>query len=271
MPNSIKSCYGKEARKEWNRLAKDTFHRLEFDTTMHFLERYLPRKGIILDAGCGPGRYSIELTKRGYDVVLLDITPEMLDFAKQEVKKARTSQRVKGVVEGSILDLADFQDGEFEAVLCLGSVLGHIKGAGRRANAMCELRRVAKKGAPIFVSVVGKVAVLKAMQLYWQGEIMATRNFKRIVETGDDHHWHTGFYCHFFMLDELQKIFENAGIKVLASAGLEGISIRGEHGINKHSGNAKIMDNWMWAHGKLCTDPTVAGGSEHILIVGRKV
>jgi hypothetical protein len=38
---------------------------------MHFLEKYLPKKGLVLDAGGGPGRYTIELAKKGYDVVLL--------------------------------------------------------------------------------------------------------------------------------------------------------------------------------------------------------
>jgi 2-polyprenyl-3-methyl-5-hydroxy-6-metoxy-1,4-benzoquinol methylase len=42
---------------------------------MHFLEKHLPKKGLILDAGGGPGRYTIELARSGYDVVLLDLVP----------------------------------------------------------------------------------------------------------------------------------------------------------------------------------------------------
>lgn len=50
--NLVKKYYSEQGRKEWKRLAGDPYHKLEFDTTMHFLEKYLPRKkGLVLDAG----------------------------------------------------------------------------------------------------------------------------------------------------------------------------------------------------------------------------
>ena len=62
----VRKYYRDSGSEEWRRLVKDPYHRLEFDTTLHFLERYLPPSGGILDAGGGPGRYSIELARRGY-------------------------------------------------------------------------------------------------------------------------------------------------------------------------------------------------------------
>ena len=50
------------------RLIKDPYHQLELDTTLHFLKKHLPKKGLILDAGGGPGRYTIELAKQGYSL-----------------------------------------------------------------------------------------------------------------------------------------------------------------------------------------------------------
>lgn len=47
-------------QNEWRRLVQDANHRQEFETSLHFLEKYLPRQGIILDAGCGPGRYDVK-------------------------------------------------------------------------------------------------------------------------------------------------------------------------------------------------------------------
>jgi len=38
-------------------LRKDADHQLEFIVTMHFLWKYLPKQGLVLDAGGGPGRY----------------------------------------------------------------------------------------------------------------------------------------------------------------------------------------------------------------------
>ncbi|MGB9779105.1 MAG: class I SAM-dependent methyltransferase, partial [Candidatus Bathyarchaeales archaeon] len=88
---------------EWRRLKIDPYHQIEFIVTMHFLRKYLPKKGLVLDAGGGPGRYTIELAKQGYDIVLLDIVPEMLKIAKRQIKKARVQDRVKQFVEGSVI------------------------------------------------------------------------------------------------------------------------------------------------------------------------
>ena len=42
--------------------------------------------------GGGPGRYTIELAKLGYDVVLLDLTPKLLEIAKRKIKKRKSSK-----------------------------------------------------------------------------------------------------------------------------------------------------------------------------------
>lgn len=116
---------------------------------MHFLEAYLPKHGLILDAGGGPGRYTIELAKRGYDIVLLDLTPANLTFARRQIKRAKLQARVAKVLEGSILDLSQFADDTFDAVICLGGPLSHVLGVQARDRAISELIRVGKPGAPL--------------------------------------------------------------------------------------------------------------------------
>jgi 2-polyprenyl-3-methyl-5-hydroxy-6-metoxy-1,4-benzoquinol methylase len=78
----VKEWYKKTAGHEWKRLQLNPYHQIELIITMHFLEKYLPKKGVILDAGGGPRRYTISLANKGYDMVLLDITPKMLKIAK---------------------------------------------------------------------------------------------------------------------------------------------------------------------------------------------
>lgn len=46
-----------------------------------FVERY--GQATVLDAGCGTGRVSIELDRRGFDVVGVDLDPVMLETARR--------------------------------------------------------------------------------------------------------------------------------------------------------------------------------------------
>jgi S-adenosylmethionine-dependent methyltransferase len=84
----VRDYYTTQVLKEWRRLVRDAYHRLEYETTLHFLEQYLPKTGRILDAGSGPGRYTLELARRGYTLSALDLTPANLAFARKRVKQA---------------------------------------------------------------------------------------------------------------------------------------------------------------------------------------
>ena len=77
------------------RLTHDAYHRLEYIVTMHFLEKYLPSSGLVLDAGGGPGRYSIELARKGYEVVLLDLSPKCLELAERKIARAHVRDKEK--------------------------------------------------------------------------------------------------------------------------------------------------------------------------------
>ena len=99
---NTRQIYISHASDEWNRLVQDSFHRLEYETTFDFLKKYLPEQGLILDAGGGPGRYTIELARMGYEVVLLDLVSDNLELAKEQIKKAKVNKNVKEIIEGSI-------------------------------------------------------------------------------------------------------------------------------------------------------------------------
>ena len=41
----IKDWYSEATQIEWKRLKQDPYHQIEFFVTIHFLEKYLPKKG----------------------------------------------------------------------------------------------------------------------------------------------------------------------------------------------------------------------------------
>ena len=265
----VRDFYTGYVQKEWKRLSRDAYHRLEFETTLHFLEEHLPRKGLILDAGGGPGRYTIELARRGYEVVLLDLTPANLEFARRQIKRAKVQDRVTNIVEGSIVDLSRFEDDAFDAVICLGGPLSHVIDKHERDRATCELIRVAKTGAPLFVSVMGRLSLLVLEMTSFQHEIEMP-HFKQVRDTGD----YTGGYgftaCHFFLPEELRDAFGDKGVSIVEMVGLEGISSHHDRKIDLLAKDATRWKIWLETHFQTCTHPAVVGMSEHMLIVCQK-
>ena len=266
----ISDFYSTAVEGEWKRLVKDTFHQLELNTTLRFLDKYLPKSGLVLDAGGGPGRYTIKLAKKGYQIVLLDITPELLEKAKRNIKRFGVKRNVKEVIQGSITDLSLFPDGSFDAILCLGGPLSHVKGEENRKKAVNEIVRVAKKGAPIFVSVIGRLGVLLKMLKYWPDELALTTHFENLWKNGDDDMWRNEYYCHFFLPDELSELVESVGVEILEKVGLEGLAHFKEDTRNVSKKYPEAWKNWLESHVVLCTDPSVYATSDHMLVVGKK-
>jgi SAM-dependent methyltransferase len=265
----VQEYYTGQVRQQWIRLVKDAYHRLEFATTLHFLKQYLPASGWVLDAGGGPGRYSIELARQGYKVILLDFTPANLDFARRQIKKAGCQGKVKEVIEGSIVDLSRFAGHTFDAVLCTGGPLSHVLDKADRDKAISELVRVAKPGAPIFVSVMGHLSVLALELAIAQHEIELPL-FKPLRDTGD-YFGGSGFTaCHFFLPEELKDDFSQHKLEILEMVGLEGLSARQARKLNQAALNDIRWAAWLETHYQTCTHPAVVGMSEHMLIVCRK-
>ncbi len=267
----VKDFYAKSVKYEWNRLTRDAYHSLEFNTTLFFLKKYLPKKGFILDAGGGPGRYTIELAKKGYDIVLYDLVKENLDFATKRIKKEKVESKVKDIVQGDIKDLSKFEDNTFDAVLCLGGPLSHIKGEKQRSRAVSELIRVAKPKAPIFVSVFGKFGKLMRGPRYWPEKIKDSRFFFNLVNRGENTYWKEKYTAHYFTPEEIENLFRRENFKILNLVGLEGLGSCYTEEINKLSKDKKAWENWLKAHYKLCTHLVVVGMSVHMLLVGRKI
>ncbi|ADA67496.1 Methyltransferase type 11 [Thermotoga petrophila RKU-10] len=95
-----------------------------------FLEEYLKNPCRVLDLGGGTGKWSLFLQERGFEVVLVDPSKEMLEVAREK--------GVKNVVEARAEDLP-FPSGAFEAVLALGDVLSYVE---NKDKAFSEIRRV---------------------------------------------------------------------------------------------------------------------------------
>ena len=267
---SVKNLYAGMVDREWERLDRDDFHHLEYDTTWRFLKEYLPARGLVLDAGGGPGRYTIELARRGYNVVLLDLVAENLERAKEEIGRAGVGTHVKQIVEGSITDLSRFADNSFDAVLCLGGPLSHVYPESERWKAVSELVRVVKNGVPVFVSVMSRYGVLLATPEGFP-QVCVDYDMVDFARNGDDYNFGHGGYCHFFISAELERLFNRSKIKIIKKVGLEGFNTDEVTTNNFAVKYPEAWKNWLKMHDVFCTDPFVVDASGHMMIIVRKL
>ena len=87
-------------------------------------EKYLPQKPeLVLDLGCGTGKMTLTLAKRGYDMTGVDYSPEMLDIARREEALAKAQNKVLWLCQ----DMREFElYGTVGACVCCLDTVNHI-------------------------------------------------------------------------------------------------------------------------------------------------
>ena len=100
----------------------------------------LLRPGSVLDAGCGTGRVAIELSRRGHEVVGVDVDPAMLETARA---KAPDLTWVQGDLTDPGLDLGR----TFDVVVMAGNVLIFVP-AGTEAEVIANAAALAGARGP---------------------------------------------------------------------------------------------------------------------------
>ena len=100
----------------------------------------------LLDAGCGTGRYAIELGRRGYAVEGVDQSPELIDVAKRSAIHQPSS------VSFHIGDLLALPDHRYDAILCRG-VLNDFVDTGSRQRAFSSLAGALRRGGVLILDV----------------------------------------------------------------------------------------------------------------------
>ncbi len=153
-----KEFYNAYGAYEWERSEKTPYGRLQAIIHEEFLLRYLKQGDRVLDAGSGPGRFSIIAARAGADVTIYDISDRQLEIARQKTREAGYSYKTSRFIQGDICDLSQFPDGSFDLVICFGGAITYV--CEKRRQATEELIRVVKPGGIILVSVMSRLLAL---------------------------------------------------------------------------------------------------------------
>jgi len=183
-----------------------------FDTEI--LDRVLTDRGRVIDLGCGTGRHVVHLARRGFNVVGVDLSPFMLDVAREKLKRESLHAEL---VRGSITDLSRFADGSFRCAICMFSTLGLIRGRRNRLDFLREVRRVLEPGGLFIAHVHNRTyKVWDREGRLWLLKNWFLRPFSKL-EAGDvvgDYRGIPKMYLHLFSLGELKRLVREAGLRL---------------------------------------------------------
>ncbi len=135
------------------------------------IKKYFQQNSKILDIGCGSGRTTFPLFKLGYYVIGVDITPMMIEIAKENAKAQNLD--IKFIV-GDATNL-DFSDNVFDGAIFANNGWAQIPGKQFRQKSLNEIYRVLKPGGIYIFTSHKRYYSLKTI-LFWLG--------KRIFKSG---------------------------------------------------------------------------------------
>ena len=265
----------KDPREHWNQqapiYASDEGHRrfgrfldLYEEGCWRHIEPVLPRidTSVILEAGCGTGRWVIRLAPMGYRMVLADLSPEMIRQARDKVERLGLSDHVAGYHVLDICEMHTLSDASFNLVLALGGPLTLCRDA---RMAVREFRRVTKPGGYVICDVANRYrTALELVRDNKAGQLV------KLLDTGvflrPD-----GLTDRRFGREELAHLFEGNGMEVVHIVGVcpffdflptkEQVSI-----IEEESVYETVLDVSL----RYAEDPSVVGLSGRLLVVARR-
>ena len=129
----IETYFDRTAVQAWARLTSDApvsriraTVRAGRDRMRATLLSWLPqdlRHQRVLDAGCGTGALAVEAARRGADVVAIDLSPTLVDLARQRIPADLARPGLGGSVEFLSGDMLDPALGPFDYVVGMDSLI----------------------------------------------------------------------------------------------------------------------------------------------------
>ncbi|HEY5693804.1 MAG TPA: class I SAM-dependent methyltransferase [Gaiellaceae bacterium] len=145
-PARTAEYFDEYGEREWTRFEDGRTPGPSLATHIQMLEGYVRPGDRVLDAGAGPGRFTLELLRLGAHVTALDISPGQLELLRARVPDVEA-------MLGDVTDLSRFPDDSFDLTVCFGGPLSYV--VDRAEDAVAELARVTKPGGHVLVSVMG--------------------------------------------------------------------------------------------------------------------
>ncbi|MBC7808903.1 MAG: methyltransferase domain-containing protein [Akkermansiaceae bacterium] len=273
--NPVQNFYDTFAEREWTRLDRANDGAIERELHARAFEEFLPPTPCrVLDIGGGPGRWAFWLAERGYQVTLADLSPRLIEIARERIAQAPDSIRanIEDVLVADARDLSAFASESFDAVLSLGPFY-HLTDASDRNQAAREAARVLRPGGRLFAAAMPRLFFLLAVAF----ERERAGPFASVAETllndGVYHDPRPGRFtsAYLFRPEEIAPFFAGFGFRMTRLMASEGILAMVQTEV------AALAENDPAAYAQLldmayqnAADPSILGLAAHLLYIAEK-
>ena len=240
---------------EDSRLNKSQAARVEFLTTVRYIEKYLIPGTKILDVGAGAGEYSLYFARKGYHVSAL----ELADANIAAFRAKMTDDDPIDLVQGNALDLSRYDSDSFDVVLLFGP-LYHLHEEADKLRCIEEAKRVCKPNGKIFFAFISNDMVILTMQ-QCQEDYLMNGDYNKETFRLDD------FPFVFHTPDHCRELLGKAGIQICHEVASDGASELLQDLVN--SLDEASYQQYLRYHFYICEKPEFLGMSNHLLFVGR--
>lgn len=256
--------------REWARFEDGRTSPISAAVHAHYLRRFVRAGDRVLDAGAGPGRFTIELARLGATITVADVSAGQLELNRRTLTEAGLEDRIAARVEADILDLGVFAEGTFDATVCFGGPLSYV--LDRADEALAELLRVTRPGGHLLLSVMSLVGAT-AGSLAGVMDIARSRGSETVgavIETGDLPTELSGHApMHMYRWSELRNMLERHACRIVAvsASGISHGSVHREVHLSLTDEERERLTAWEI---DLAAEPGAIGIGEHIIAVVQK-
>ena len=187
----------------------------------------IERGGAVLDLACGTGRHTIELARRGYEVVGFDLSLAMLARAGED---AQEHEAKVNFVQGDMREMAF--DEQFDGVFCWNTSFGFFE-EEKNALVIDRIHRSLRAGGLFLLDVINRdFLIAQSPSLAWfEGDgcvcmdemsvdfITSRMKIKRTMMLDDGRSREIEYSMRVYSLHELGKVLHDHGFKVCEVSG----------------------------------------------------
>jgi len=242
-------------KSENDRLNKSQAARVEFLTTVRYIEKYLTPGAKLLDVGAGAGEYSLYFARKGYQVSALELADVNIASFRGKMTEADSID----LVQGNALDLSRYDSNSFDAVLLLGP-LYHLHAESDKLRCIEEAKRVCKKDGKIFFAFISNDMVILTMQQL-HADYLLSGDYNKETFRLDD------FPFVFHTVDHCRELLGKAGIQICHEVAADGASELLQDLVNGL--DEASYQQYLQYHIYICEKPEFLGMSNHLLFVGK--